>query len=197
MFEFQKRQVLDPSKPLLSTSSSTVLKSPLMFTTLGLGVCMLVVWYILARVDQRYKLCEPWKWFGGHLGKEFGDSGYLHHGLGGEGANSKAMFHWPHGPYFMAKGILKLVRREILDGHIAWNFSESWLLSLRPIDVMNHWAKCQTSCFASQAGLLEPIPFTFLESFPYNYPVLFCKSKPSICRARDAKNSFSKICYLS
>ena len=43
MFEFQKRQVLDPSKPLLSTSSSTVLKSPLMFTTLGLGVCMLVV----------------------------------------------------------------------------------------------------------------------------------------------------------
>lgn len=37
MFEFQKRQVLDPSKPLLSTSSSTVLRSPLMFTTLGLG----------------------------------------------------------------------------------------------------------------------------------------------------------------
>lgn len=163
---------------------------------------MLVAWSILGKVDIEMQAVGTLKmrviWAK--------DSGILvlHHGLGRKGASSKAMFHWPHGALSYGKGYTeisverKLVWRGIfLDGNTAWEFSKSWLLSLRTIDKMNPWAKCQRSCFASQAGLLGSIPFTFLESLPSKYPVLFCRSKPSIHWVHNVKKAFSKICYLS
>ena len=134
------------------------------------------------------------KGFPGHLVM---NSGHLHHGLGGAGTNSKDMSHWlqgclegkwsevkvadslpaePQGKpqgclIFRQRAWLKLVQSGMfLHGRIAWDFSKSWLLSLRIIEIMrNHQAKCQISSFTSQAGLFEPIPFTSLESLPSKY----------------------------
>ena len=183
-----------PRKPLLSTSG------PLIFTTVGLGVCVLVVWSILGRVDLEMQAVCSLKMVWGPFGQGIGGCWVPASWSGGEGASPKAPRSsiGLEGPYLMARGILKLVWRGIfLDGNIAWDFSKSWLLSLRTIEIMNRWAKCQTSCFANQAGLLEPIPLTFLELLLSKNPVLFYRSKPSIHWVHNVKNSFSKICYLS
>lgn len=55
-----------------------------------------------------------------------------------------------------------------LDGNSTWDFSKSWLLSLGTIKIIkNNWDRCQTSCFAIQAGLLEPIVIWKINSLKY------------------------------
>lgn len=101
--------------------------------------------------------------------KEFWDSRSLHH-VRGEGASLGDMFHWSHGSLTLWQ-IMKLAQSRIFfDGNTAWDFSKSWLLSLRSIEIMRKkWAKCPTSRFASHAALSKTNPVTSLEWVPSKY----------------------------
>lgn len=231
LFEFRMIRFLDnvvmPKEAALGTkwASSLLSSAPRRAShvhCLGWGLCASDVIYPKEN-RPREKCCMGLgKGFPGHLVM---NSGYLHHGLGWAGTNSKDMSHWLQGclegkwslvkvtdslpaePQKKPQGCLilrhrarlKLVQsRMFLHGSTAWDFSKSWLLSLRIIEIMrNHQAKCQTSSFTSQAGLFEPIPFSSLESLLSKYLGLFCRSRLSIPRGRNVKNSSSEICYFS
>ena len=181
MWWCQKRQALGPSKPLLSTSGSILCwEGPLVFTALGLGLCMPVVWSTLGRAALEKK--AVWA-----LGK----------GLGAIWAmNSEILGTW----MMVWEGQVPVLRvcctglTEALScskGHTAisteWDLL-TWQYCLRSLQILaslirtieimrNHRAQCQRSGFASQAGLLKPIPFTSLDSLPSKYSTAFLQSQ--------------------